>query len=288
MQPTPWFFDITPEQSDYASARSALFGVPYGEPGYEACADAPAAVFEASPQVESFDEELGWFTGESGIATVGREALERRLGTLAEAEALLDRLLPPLISDGKFPVMVGGSPSLVGPAVSRHLDRYPSLGLVRFDARATVATRAHDLPLAHVAAVGVRRVSEAEWKALQGAERGTTVWGGTLTSADWFEAFREAMVPLPREVYVSVDVSALDPALMPATPVSEPGGLSWQQLCRGLAELFATREVVGLDVTGLTPIKGLHSADFLVAKLLYRAIGLKQSRRHVEPLERVL
>lgn len=274
--PTPWFFDITPEQSDYASAKSAVFGLPYGEPGYEACARTPAAVFEASPQVESFDEELRWFTGESGIATVGREALERPLPTLADAEALLDGLLLPLLEDGKFPVMIGGSPGLVCPAVARHLERTPSLGLVRFDARAQVATRAQGMPLEHVAAVGVRRVSREEWSGIEGARRLSTLWGGTRTPADWLDALRRVTASLPRQVYVSVDVSALDPALMPATPCAEPGGLSWQQLCQGLAELFATREVVGLDVTGLTPIAGLHSADFLVAKLVYRAIGLKQ------------
>ncbi|HEY9855254.1 MAG TPA: arginase family protein [Stenomitos sp.] len=270
--PFPWFFDISPEQSDYATAKSALFGIPYGGPGFEDCAQAPAAVFEASPQVESFDDELGWYSGESGIATVGREELSRPLTSLDEAAQLIDRFLPQLLSDGKFPLMVGGSGAVVAPALAHHLERCPDLGVVRFDAMASVVSQ---LPASPVAAVGLRRVSEAEWGALQGREALTTVWGGGWTPGDWLGEFRKAIAPLPRQVYVSVDVSALDPALMPATPVAEPGGLSWQQLCRGLSELFAAHEVVGLDVTGLTPIAGLHSADFLVAKLLYRAIGLK-------------
>lgn len=274
--PTPWFFDISPEQSDYSTARSTVFGIPYGEPGYEACATAPAAVFEASPQVESFDDDLRWFIGESGIATVGREALEQPLATLSEAEALMGRLLPPLLADGKFPLMVGGSPALVGSALSHHLERTPSLGLVRFDARAEVAVRGLGMPLEHVAAVGVRRVTRDEWSVLQDDPRLSALWGGTRTPADWPGEFRRVLARMPRQVYVSVDVSALDPALMPATPVAEPGGLSWQQLCGALEELFAEYEVVGLDITGLTPIEGLHSADFLVAKLMYRVIGLKQ------------
>lgn len=275
LTPTPWFFDLTPEQTDYTTAKSVLLGLPYGEPGYEGCAQAPLAVFTASPQVESFDDELRWYSGESGIATVGREALEQPLATLEEAVALMDRHLLPLLDDGKFPLLVGGSPALVLPAVSRHLERRPDLGMVRFDSRAGVATQALDLPLAHITAIGVRRVSAPELSSLQGRPNVTMVWGGSRAPVDWLEEFRRAITPLPRQVYLSVDVSALDPALMPATPIPEPGGLSWPQLCQSLAELFATREVVGLDVTGLTPLSGLHSADFLVAKLLYRVIGLR-------------
>lgn len=278
---SPWFFDLTSEQTDYRTARSALFGIPYGGPGLERCAEAPSAVFEASPQVESFDDELGWYSGESGIATVGHEALERPLSAWAEAKALMTRLLPPLLDDGKFAVMLGGSGALVAPALTHHLARVPELGVIRFDAGARVVTELLSLPARHVTAVGLRRASQGEWHALQHGHV-TSVWGGAWAPGEWLEEFRRAIATQPSRVYLSVDVSALDPGVMPATPFAEPGGLSWPQLCQGLAEVFATRKVVGFDVTGLTPIPGLHAADFLVAKLLYRAIGLKH--RAARPL----
>jgi agmatinase len=78
---------------------------------------------------------------------------------------------------------------------------------------------------------------------------------------------------LPEEVYVTVDLDALDPAIMPATGTPEPGGLDWYRTIAVLRAVAAARRIVGFDVVELAPIPGFVGPDFLAAKLVYRLLG---------------
>ena len=61
---------------------------------------------------------------------------------------------------------------------------------------------------------------------------------------------------------------------MPATGTPEPGGGRWWPTLALLEELFRRTRVVAADVVELAPIPGLHHADFTVARLVYKLIGL--------------
>jgi agmatinase len=287
------YYGLPPTQSDYATARAALLGVPYeGAVSYgHGASRAPQAVFEASQQVELFDHELGYSPCEVGIATVDPDGSTAPLADFAAVRARIDRWWPKLLDDGKFPVMIGGDHSVMPPVVPHLLARHPDLGILQIDAHADLRDsyddnpnshacamrRALDHPIRHAVGIGIRNISEDEWCWLQGQDHLTMVWGGGRSISDdaWQAEVREAIARLPRHVYLTIDVDGLDPAIMPATGTPEPGGLSWPQVCFVLQELFATREVVAMDVNELAPIDALHGPDFLVAKLIYRAIGLK-------------
>ena len=60
---------------------------------------------------------------------------------------------------------------------------------------------------------------------------------------------------------------------MPSTGTPEPGGLLWYQVLHLMKKVFKERNVIGIDVVELAPIKGMHAPDFLCAKLVYRLIG---------------
>lgn len=287
------FFDLVPEQRDYATARAAVFGVPFeGAVSYGGgAARGPRAVLEASPQVETFDHELGMSPCERGIVGVGGEGFDTPLLDFDAVRAHIDRTLPRLIADGKFPIMIGGDHSVVPPVIPHYLKAYPELGILQLDAHADLRDayddnpnshacairRSLDNPIKQVTSIGIRNISKEEWDYLQSESRITVVWGGSrmVAAADWQEEVRRAIAKLPRHVYLTIDVDGLDPAIMPATGTPEPGGLSWQQAMFCLDELFKNHEVVGMDVNELAPIEGLHAPDFLVAKLIYRAIGLR-------------
>jgi agmatinase len=75
-------------------------------------------------------------------------------------------------------------------------------------------------------------------------------------------------------VYVSFDVDALDPSLMPATGTPEPGGLSWRQAADLLAAVAARSRIIGCDVVELAPIDGLFHCNYTAARLAARLIAL--------------
>lgn len=287
------FYGLPESQSDYQTAKAAVFTTPFeGAVSYgHGTSEGPAAVLEASQQVELFDHELGWNPCDVGIATIEPEQIARPLDSFEAVTATIDRVLPKLLSDGKFPVLIGGDHSVMPPVIPHYLAKYPELGLLQIDAHADLRAeyddnpnshacairRALDHPLRHVTSVGIRNLSEDEWNWLQEQRHLSIVWGGSrlVPSSDWQAEVKAAIAKLPRHVYLTIDVDGLDPSIMPSTGTPEPGGLSWQEACFVLSELFSTREVVGMDVNELAPIASLHGPDFLVAKLIYKAIGLK-------------
>jgi len=78
---------------------------------------------------------------------------------------------------------------------------------------------------------------------------------------------------LSEHVWLTIDVDGLDPSIMPATGTPEPGGLSWEQITTLVRAVARQRTIVGFDVVELLPTPGLHAADFLAAKLVYRILG---------------
>ena len=287
------FFGLDPELSAYGPSRAAVFGLPFGASvSYGRGAEkGPAAILEASQQVELFDHELGFNPCDAGIATVAPELLEAALESHEAVREAVARILPALLDDGKFPVMLGGDHSVAPPMIAVLRERYGELGVLQIDAHADLRDsydedaeshacamrRALDHDLTHLVAVGIRNLSEPEWDFLQAQTNISTLWGGTwLKPWDDFRADVDAAIArLPENVYLTIDVDGLDPSIMPSTGTPEPGGLSWQHVCYVLERLFASRTVVAMDINELAPITQLHGPDFLVAKLMYRAIGLK-------------
>ncbi len=91
----------------------------------------------------------------------------------------------------------------------------------------------------------------------------------------------EVVARLGGEVYLTVDIDGLDPGLAPATGTPEPGGLGWYTVLRLLRKVAGAKRVIGLDLTELAPVEGLHAPDYLAARLVYKMIGyaLMRERR---------
>ena len=78
---------------------------------------------------------------------------------------------------------------------------------------------------------------------------------------------------LSRHVYVSVDLDVLDPSAMAAVGNPEPGGMSWHEVIGLLKSVAEHREIVGFDVTELSPGEGPGASAFTAAKLTCKLIG---------------
>src|SRR4029078_5164514 len=122
------------------------------------------------------------------------------------------------------------------------------------------------LQFAHVTQVGIRSLSTEEAEALP--RLNTRVFFDVNMREDptWIDDVVES---LAENVYVTIDVDGLDPAIMPATGTPEPGGLSWTEITTLLRRTAERTHIVAADVLALSPIAGMVAPSFLCAPLIY-------------------
>ncbi len=77
------------------------------------------------------------------------------------------------------------------------------------------------------------------------------------------------------KVYITIDLDAFDPSIMPATGTPEPGGLDWNTTINYLKKVFRKKNVVGFDIVEFAPIQDLKAPNFLVSKLYYKLLSYK-------------
>jgi agmatinase len=92
------------------------------------------------------------------------------------------------------------------------------------------------------------------------------------TPRGW-EAAMEHLKGISGPVYLSIDLDALDPGVMPAVGTPEPGGLSYRQVLTIIETLTKRGPVIGLDLVELAPIPGNRVSEFTAARILYKALG---------------
>ena len=78
---------------------------------------------------------------------------------------------------------------------------------------------------------------------------------------------------LSDNVYLTIDLDAFDPSIMPAVGTPEPGGLLWYQTLELLEKVIDQKNIVGFDVVELCPIPGNIAPDFFAAKLVFKILG---------------
>ena len=243
--------------------------------------EGPQAIIDASQQIEWFDHELRRETAEVGIHTLpevapvmsGPAAMVERLYQIARPHAAANKLL----------VTLGGEHSLSSAVVRAFAERYPGLTVLQFDAHADLRDSYEETPYSHASVarriveicpltqVGIRSLSKEEWDFLQTNPPVTTFF---IESHPLPEAAMDRLVAsLGPEVYVTFDIDALDPGLVPGVGTPEPGGLTWQEALRILRRVSEARRVVGFDLMEYCPPEGNTAAAFTAAKLAYKAMG---------------
>jgi agmatinase len=269
----------------FESARVAVLPAPYeATVSYGGgTAAGPEAILRASTQVELYDEQLGLEPWRAGIWTDG--LLPLRDLPAAEAVGVIERRFGELMDAGKWVVMLGGEHSITPGGVRAAAARHPGLRVVQLDAHADLrqsyggdphshaCAMARCLESAPVHAVGIRNysVQEADWiRAGIPGYRILHAW--EMADPRWLDAALEGLGGRP--VYLTVDVDYFDPGIVPATGTPEPGGGDWWTTLRFLDRLFRSARVVACDVVELAPNPGLHHADFTVARLVYKLVGL--------------
>ncbi len=275
--------------TDYASARVAILPIPYeATTTYrKGCENGPAAILEASQEVEDYDEEFDREIWQVGIWT-HRPVADTRQGKVSAEQMLQETqaALAPMIADGKFVISLGGEHSITAGVVEAYRQAYPHepFTVVQVDAHgdlrheyegslynhACVMKRIVDMGLPTVQ-VGIRSMCREEAELIK--ERQLRVFRAREIAQDptWMD---RAIAAIPtRKVFFTIDLDGIDPTLIPGVGTPEPGGLNWYSLTTFLRRIFEQHEVIGGDVMELAPIEGSVVSEFTAAKLVYKLIG---------------
>jgi len=264
-------------------SRIVILPVPYDSTStyLSGSREGPQAIISASRSMELFDEELGFSPCSLGIHTL--PFLDQVTSSPEEMLADVSSVIDQYLKLGKFVIMLGGDHILSVGAVKVLKKGRESLGVVQFDAHADLRNSYQGTKLSHACTgrrlaemcpliqVGIRSMSEEEDDFLKSVREPSSIFSLKPSRVREFSACLDRF---PHDVYVTIDVDVFDPSIVPSAGTPEPGGLSWEQVVRLMAGLARKKNVVGFDVTELRPIPGFVSPDFLVAKLIYRLIGL--------------
>lgn len=252
-------------------------------------AKGPEAILLASQELEAL--ETGMAPGQAGIYTAPPVNCEGPAeAVLVRIEAAVEKALAhhaiPVLLGGEHTVALGAIRAL---AVAAQNSGQP-FGVVQFDAHADLRASYRNDPYSH-ASVMRRVIDELGIPLVQIAVREISpeeVEVRELHNITHYDAYFLARVGLPekplpenfpRNIYISFDVDALDPSLMPATGTPSPGGLNWRETHFILETCVKDRRVVGMDVCELAPIENLHHASYTAARLTHLLMALAWQAR---------
>jgi agmatinase len=276
------FGGIEPAFTSYKKAAFVVVPVPYDLTStYQSGSRrGPGAILEASGNMELYDEELRKETYRSGIHTL--PPLEAEARGPSEMVDSVRRTIHKIAADGKIPVMLGGEHSISFGAIQAMKEVYPEITVLQLDAHADLRDAYQGTPFSHASVArricgitpliqaGIRSLSVEEAKFMSGGLVRSHSADFILDGGKWLEAI---CGDLQGDLYLTVDLDVLDPAVMPSTGTPEPGGISWRDLLNLVREVAKRCRIRGFDVVELAPIPGMVAPDFLAAKLVYRIMG---------------
>lgn len=296
------FLGIPPDHST-ERARIVIHPVPYERTtSYgKGTKDGPEAILRASHYVEFYDDEYEReLCFDVGIATV--EPLPFKKLPITESLALIEARTRVIVGEGKFCLSLGGEHTISLPIIRAHLEQYPRLSVLQFDAHAdlrdaydgnpyshacVMARLAEHIPPDRITQVGIRALCKEEAATIKSLGVRTFFASAIRRLYSTTEWRSQLLEGLTDQVYLTFDVDALDPSIMPATGTPEPEGLTYSE-CIEIVQLVANsgRRIVGIDVVEFAPIKKIHHASLTAARLVYKLLNIAFSHESISHSKR--
>ena len=243
-------------------------------------ANGPRAILEASRQLDDFDGRR-WPTD---LAIHTQPFVRPAAGKKIPSERWIDAIekaVAKALRCGALPAVLGGEHTATLGSARAFKAAGAEIGFIHFDAHADlrdvykgtkfshacVLRRVHELgfPLVQVATRAISR-EEADYRADN--EKTICAYDARVLAAG---KLPKKWIPknFPKKVFVSFDLDAFDPAVIPATGTPVPGGLAWREALKLIDDVAVARQIVGFDVVELAPMPGLHHPDYTAALLVY-------------------
>jgi agmatinase len=273
------FAGIEPRFAEYDNAAILLQSIPYdGTSTWGKGADSGFEAFvEASENMELYDIETNSEVYRRGVHML--PALTESSSPEAMFQAVYENTKK-LIRTGKFLTFFGGEHSISIGILKALYEAYPGITVLQMDAHTDLRPEYHGTPYNHACAlydasrntnlvqVGIRSMDKAE---MQFVNRSACFFAEEIYgSHSWMSKALDLMTD---PVYITFDLDAFDPGIMPATGTPEPGGLDWNTTITFLRQVFEQRKVIGFDIVELAPDPHHKASNFLAAKLYYKMLS---------------
>jgi agmatinase len=267
-------------KANFRESTTIILGCPFdGSASFRPGARfGPSAIRRASWGIETFSPYFGRDLSQLLIHDMGD--LKLPLGEKKASLSLIQKVLRKILSDKKFPILLGGDHLITLPIIEETLRVHPHLHLLQIDAHAdlreeylgetlshsTVMRRVIDrLGEGRLFQIGIRSGIEEEFK-----------WARKMKSIVSFDkgSLRSMVKRLRNKpVYVTLDLDVIDPSLLPGVGTPEPGGLTFQTFVSLLKELEPLH-VVGFDIVELTPDYDPTQTSSVTASVILREMIL--------------
>jgi agmatinase len=280
------FLGLAEEDAGYEDAKAVIIPVPYDSTtSYRAgTREGPMAILMASRQVELFDLDLMCEPLLSGVHTFPE--LEPDMRGPGETLENIENAVKAVVADGKLPVILGGEHSITTAPVKAVKEKYgDSLSVLQLDAHSDLRDSYENTPynhasvmrrvidLAAITQVGIRNTCADEMKFIKETGHDGIFWAHDICNSPDNSWIDKVLKRLSDNVYITIDLDAFDPSIMPAVGTPEPGGMLWYPTLELLSRVIEEKNVVGFDVVELCPIPGNIASDFFSAKLIFKMLG---------------
>ncbi|MBU2530389.1 MAG: agmatinase [Elusimicrobia bacterium] len=246
----------------------------------------PDAILKASLQLELWDEETKKETWKNGVYTY--KAFNCKKPEKLFFKTLETEVSHILNSTNSVPFFLGGEHSITQALIPPFLKKHKNLSVLHFDAHADLRPdyegTAHNhacamspiSKLCKVVQVGIRNIAPEEEKYTNSGNVKTYLMHENL---DMDKLTTKVLKNLTSKVYITIDADGFDPSVMPATGTPQPGGFMWYDALRLLKKICKKKEIVGVDIMEVSPIKNSHITEFAAAKLIYRLMSYLSSKK---------
>jgi len=242
--------------------------------------EGPKAIIDASRNVEFFDEDLKKDISKIGIFTLPFLSLTKNSPN--EAVLQIQKATEKILKNKKFPVILGGEHTLtLGVVLALKKFFKNDFSILQFDAHSDLReeferTKYHHATFARrivedlkikICQVGIRAISKEEFVFIKKEKKVKVFYKRNYEK-------KEILDFLTKKVYLTIDLDALDPSIMPAVGTPEPEGLFFEDILEIVKEITKEKEILGFDVVELSPIPGFFAPNYLAAKLISKILGI--------------
>lgn len=272
---------IPQEFGNLSTSKIVIIPVPYdGTSTWQKGADkGPQAFLEASENMELYDIETDAEVYKEGVFLA--DAITENTSPEEMVEAVHQETKK-YINRNKFVTVFGGEHSISIGTIRAFNECFNDLTVLHIDAHADLRKEYEGSKCNHACAVyeanqntnlvqvGIRSMDISEKREMNIDK--VFFAHEMAVNEDWMD---DVIDQLSKNVFITFDLDALDPSIMPSTGTPEPGGLFYYETLEFLKMVFQQKNVVGFDMVELCPNASEKSPDFLAAKLFYKMLSYK-------------